>query len=119
MSVGLHCLMNSAGQVNARFMVDMVTYQKMYKQNESTSPEAKGPPPPGYGHQPPGYRGPNPDVSSSKFDKWPVTVGKDESLSEEAMMLLPSTTYGFNMFEKKWGMPPLLGHYGHIRGADM
>lgn len=39
----------------------------------------------------------------SKFDPWPLKKTQNDDLSKELMMLLPSTTFGFNMREKKWG----------------
>ncbi|KAH6972278.1 hypothetical protein BKA56DRAFT_593925 [Ilyonectria sp. MPI-CAGE-AT-0026] len=67
--------------VDSRFMVDVRTYKKM--------------------HPEPGFQGFLQD-RPSKFDPWPLTRTQQDDLSKELMMLLPSTTYGFNMREKKW-----------------
>lgn len=42
-------------------------------------------------------------IRPTKFDPWPLTRTQQDDLSKELMMLLPSTTFGFNMKEKKWG----------------
>ncbi|KAM0228529.1 hypothetical protein ACHAP5_011918 [Fusarium lateritium] len=64
--------------VDDRFMIDMSTYQKMH---HSYNRGGEG---------------------SFKFDKWPVTIHKQEVLSNQMKMILPPMTYGFNMQEKKW-----------------
>jgi len=70
-------------QVNARFMVDVLTYNKMHLSSRL---------------------GFNPDISGiSKYDKWPVNMRRESQLSEEMYMLLPTMISGFNLEEKKWG----------------
>ncbi|KAH7010301.1 P-loop containing nucleoside triphosphate hydrolase protein [Ilyonectria destructans] len=67
--------------VDSRFMVDVRTYKKMHFEAD-----------------PQGFLSDRP----FKFDPWPLTKTQQDDLSKELMMLLPSTTFGFNMREKKW-----------------
>lgn len=39
----------------------------------------------------------------SKYDQEPLSIDRDEVLSTKNMMLLPPTTFGFSLQEKKWG----------------
>ncbi|KAF4460340.1 AAA family ATPase [Fusarium albosuccineum] len=64
--------------VEARFMIDMSTYQKMH---------------PTYHHG---------GEEPLKFDTWPVTIHRHKMLSKQLLMLLPPMTYGFNLQEKRW-----------------
>ena len=66
--------------MNARFMVDVLTYNRMH--DSGRREHGKG---------------------SSKFDTWPLSINREDEISDELAMLLPSTTYGFNLHEKKWG----------------
>jgi hypothetical protein len=71
-------------------MVDMSTYHKMHRT-------------PSYDMT---YR-PSPHDSEEpvKFDNWPVNLNRHEILSTQLMMLLPPMIYGFNIEQKRWGMP--------------
>ncbi|KAJ0162481.1 hypothetical protein CTA2_4490 [Colletotrichum tanaceti] len=42
------------------------------------------------------------DPQSYKFGAWPTKVGPRDELPISTIMLLPATTYGFNLHEKKW-----------------
>jgi hypothetical protein len=39
----------------------------------------------------------------SDFDGMPERIGQDEDLTEDQLLILPSTTHGFSLREKKWG----------------
>ncbi|OBR14150.1 AAA family ATPase [Colletotrichum higginsianum IMI 349063] len=65
----------------ARFMVDTATYQLMHRGSLSGAHE---------------------DPQPYKFDTWPTKIGPRDELPVSTVMLLPATTYGFNLHEKKW-----------------
>ncbi|TKW51648.1 ATPase family AAA domain-containing protein 3 [Colletotrichum tanaceti] len=64
-----------------RFVVDTATFQLMHR-----VPLA----------------GVHEDPQSYKFGAWPTKVGPRDELPISTIMLLPATTYGFNLHEKKW-----------------
>ncbi|TQN66206.1 ATPase family AAA domain-containing protein 3B [Colletotrichum shisoi] len=70
-----------ATQSGARFMVDTATYQLMHRGSLSGAHE---------------------DPQPYKFDTWPTKIGPRYELPVSTVMLLPATTYGFNLHEKKW-----------------
>lgn len=39
----------------------------------------------------------------SRFDSDPVTIERDETLTTKNFLLLPSSTFGFSLQDKKWG----------------
>ncbi|GJC95188.1 AAA family ATPase [Colletotrichum higginsianum] len=62
-------------------MVDTATYQLMHRGSLSGAHE---------------------DPQPYKFDTWPTKIGPRDELPVSTVMLLPATTYGFNLHEKKW-----------------
>ncbi|KAL9942058.1 hypothetical protein ACHAQF_001504 [Verticillium nonalfalfae] len=68
--------------VDARFMVDVSSYQLMHRAGTSH---------------------PRSDWTLSPFDKWPTRIDRsEENLPPDTIMLLPATIYGFSFQEKKW-----------------
>ncbi|KAF5684324.1 AAA family ATPase [Fusarium circinatum] len=63
---------------NARFMIDMSTYQKMHLSRLDSVP------------------------IPLRVDRWPVTLHRSSALSREHKMLLPPSAYGFNLEQKNW-----------------
>ncbi|CRK09940.1 hypothetical protein BN1723_009099 [Verticillium longisporum] len=69
-------------QIDARFMVDVSSYQLMHRAGTSH---------------------PRYDWTLSPFDKWPTRIDRsEENLPPGTIMLLPATIYGFSFQEKKW-----------------
>lgn len=50
------------------------------------------------------------DPQPYKFDTWPTKIGPRDELPVSTVMLLPATTYGFNLHEKKWGKSGVSPH---------
>ncbi|CRK09956.1 hypothetical protein BN1723_009104 [Verticillium longisporum] len=72
----------SNNYVDARFMVDVSSYQLMHRAGTSH---------------------PRYDRDLSPFDKWPTRIDRsEENLPPSTIMLLPATIYGFSFQEKKW-----------------
>ncbi|KAF3353432.1 hypothetical protein VdG1_08099 [Verticillium dahliae VDG1] len=68
--------------IDARFMVDVSSYQLMHRAGTSH---------------------PRYDWTLSPFDKWPTRIDRsEENLPPGTIMLLPATIYGFSFQEKKW-----------------
>ncbi|KAI0021357.1 hypothetical protein F4780DRAFT_286176 [Xylariomycetidae sp. FL0641] len=65
----------------ARFMVDMCTHDLMHKGTKKVTVET---------------------TEILRTDTWPSRIGRRETLPSKALLLLPSTVYGFSLLEKKW-----------------
>ncbi|KAI8630484.1 P-loop containing nucleoside triphosphate hydrolase protein [Xylariaceae sp. FL1651] len=63
-----------------RFMIDVATY---YLMHQSTSKD-------------------NTEISDNTIDTWPRKISRREELPLKAAILLPSSTYGFDLEEKNW-----------------
>jgi hypothetical protein len=61
-------------------MVDMATFIKMHSRRMYTSKADK----------------------ISAFDNWPVLIEQDGELTDNELLLLPPTTHGYSLREKKW-----------------
>ncbi|KAI0484853.1 hypothetical protein GGR56DRAFT_662775 [Xylariaceae sp. FL0804] len=67
--------------VNARFVVDVATYELMHHGTSRYSRDFEEP---------------------DKLDPWPAKINRREQLQPKALMLLPAITCGFNLHDKKW-----------------
>jgi hypothetical protein len=61
-------------------MVDVATFVKMHGQRPYVSKADK----------------------ISAFDDWPVRIERDGELTDNQLLLLPPTTHGYSLREKKW-----------------
>jgi hypothetical protein len=68
---------------NERFMVDMMTYSRMYSS---------------------AYRGASRlrQEEAEPSDEMPSSISNDQELTTNQLLLLPSSTYGYSLREKKW-----------------
>ncbi|KAI2619518.1 hypothetical protein GGS26DRAFT_572533 [Hypomontagnella submonticulosa] len=65
---------------NARFMVDVATYQLMHRLTAKVVGEDE----------------------ISKFDVWPSKINRQDELPPKMALLLPATTFGFDLHSKRW-----------------
>lgn len=40
----------------------------------------------------------------SKFDVWPSKINRQDELPPKMALLLPATTFGFDLHSKRWGI---------------
>ncbi|KAH8886449.1 P-loop containing nucleoside triphosphate hydrolase protein [Thozetella sp. PMI_491] len=66
---------------NARFMVDVATYQLIHRSSPVVDLERN---------------------ESAKYDRWPMKISRHQELPPKAELLLPTTIHGFNLHDKKW-----------------